>query len=372
MLQIDAAPDEQNLITLTVEPVAGGATRVSVSDGGPAPSAGPGCASDPSGAVVCTVNGLYLIEANLGDGDDSLIADTRDPEVQLTLDTGEGADVAEIGPEGEICVDAGLGEDKVTITTASRSCSVDGQEGNDQLTGSSGYDRLYGGDGADVLDGGDGDDYLHGDEDDDQLFGGEGDDVYLEGGDGNDLVEGGAGRDFFEDGPGDDTMDAGEGDDRFLARFDSASGNDAYLGGTGFDRFVYLCPTCAISLDGAANDGRTDRSEADNVEVERITIPSRQRADDGEPAINYGSGADVLVGDAADNQLVALRGPDRLVGGLGRDRLNAGRGSDRVIANDGEKDALVECGPGTDLAIVDSLDDPRGCERVRVREPAGV
>ena len=62
--------------------------------------------------------------------------------------------------------------------------------------------------------------------------------------------------------------------------------------------------------------------------------------------------------------MLAQRGDDRLNGGLGSDYLVAGHGDDIVRADDGIADAVVDCGPGTDIALVDPSDAPKGCEHV--------
>ena len=358
-------------MTIEVRDVGAGESTVTVADRAAALTAGTGCSSDPSGEVECSVEGLYIVFAYLEAGDDSLSVDNLDPGAQLTIGAGEGADSVAVGPDGEVCIDGGPGADELAITTPSQACIVEGGGGDDTLTGSNGYDRLYGGDGRDVVVGGGGSDYVYGDDGVDTVRGGAGDEVRVMGGAGDDRLEGNAGDDYLGEDPGDDRYDGGPGLDTFDSSFFFGSGDDTYVGGPDRDRFIYFCPSCRVTLDGLANDGRADRGETDNVDAEWIATPSRipPDPDEGDPGQNFGSGEDVLVGDTADNVLVSYRGDDRLDGAGGRDRLRAHGGDDRVMAADGVADLDVDCGPGNDTAIVDSLDRPVGCEHVTVGSP---
>lgn len=90
----------------------------------------------------------------------------------------------------------------------------------------------------------------------------------------------------------------------------------------------------------------------------------------------YGQrGADILQGDVGNDSLygAALHdtldggpGGDRLFGGWGPDVIDAGAGNDVIDLHedDGHVDS-VDCGPGTDRAIVSRKDQVFGCETVR-------
>jgi Ca2+-binding RTX toxin-like protein len=88
-------------------------------------------------------------------------------------------------------------------------------------------------------------------------------------------------------------------------------------------------------------------------------------------------GNDVINGRKGADSLVGGGGRDRIVGGPGADELNAiagaergARGADRIRARDGSAD-LVNCGPGRDVAVVDSIEDGvYDCERVRAPKEA--
>jgi Ca2+-binding RTX toxin-like protein len=79
----------------------------------------------------------------------------------------------------------------------------------------------------------------------------------------------------------------------------------------------------------------------------------------------FGAGGnDVLDGGLGNDFLDGGVGADRLTGGPGLDGLVGGDGNDTLLARDGEQD-MVACGPGYDLAVIDRLDKPIGCEVVR-------
>jgi len=77
-------------------------------------------------------------------------------------------------------------------------------------------------------------------------------------------------------------------------------------------------------------------------------------------------GNDTLLGGAGDDRIYGGPGGDVITGGSGADHLYGGAGSDTIFAVDGERD-VVECGPGNDRAVVDSVDVVVGCEVVVVR-----
>jgi Ca2+-binding RTX toxin-like protein len=91
----------------------------------------------------------------------------------------------------------------------------------------------------------------------------------------------------------------------------------------------------------------------------------------GNDRITTGAGRNVIDGDDGNDDVSAGAGNDRVFGGPGRDTLRGGPGSDRLRADDGERDAVIDCGPGDDAVQVDSTDPlPRDCERVHVADNA--
>lgn len=75
------------------------------------------------------------------------------------------------------------------------------------------------------------------------------------------------------------------------------------------------------------------------------------------------AGNDTLLGGAGSDRIMGGPGNDVIVGGSGADLLFGGPGSDTINAADGERDA-VDCGPGRDRVIADSVDVVTNCEVV--------
>ncbi|MDP9261523.1 MAG: hypothetical protein M3O89_06100, partial [Actinomycetota bacterium] len=74
-------------------------------------------------------------------------------------------------------------------------------------------------------------------------------------------------------------------------------------------------------------------------------------------------GNDTLLGGAGDDRIYGGPGGDVITGGSGADHLYGRGGSDTIFAADGERD-IVDCGPGNDRAVVDSVDRTVNCEVV--------
>lgn len=153
---------------------------------------------------------------------------------------------------------------------------------------------------------------------------------------GNDTILAGSyAQDTITGGPGDDTL----GD---------LLGADDVRGGPGSDT-ARVTLASSISLDDAPNDGRHGSATANvHSDVENA----------------MGSSADdEIAGSAVANVLNGGAGNDYLQGEGGADRLVGEAGNDRIEARDGVADR-VECGFGTDTAIVDRLDTVKDCEVV--------
>ncbi len=259
--------------------------------------------------------------------------------------------------------------------------AADGGDGNDEASPSTrGFPyRVAGGNGDDVIDGGAGADVLDG---------GEGRDK-IDGGDGPDQVRGGGGDDELN--PGDfvrtdaDVVDGGAGRDTINGAWTQKDHGDN--------------DPINVSLDGAANDGHA--GEGDNVigvEHVKVTRPGTFAAGaDGMTfdVWNLGSGSttvkggpaaddirtwdlsDAIDGGAGDDKIEAGNGDDTITGGPGRDTINADAaadacnflvcrrsfGNDTVNARDGEVDS-IDCGAGTDTAVVDQDDVVSNCETI--------
>ncbi len=180
----------------------------------------------------------------------------------------------------------------------------------------------------------------------------------LRGGTLADVMHGGDGNDFFAGYGGNDTMDGGAGDDEF----DPATGADDVHGGPGYDKITYYknaAQPVSVTLDDLANDG--EATEHDNIhgDVEDIT------GGDGNDTLAGDGGANVLKGDLSGD---AANGNDDITGGAGADSLYGQGGNDIIHARDGEPDT-VDCGPGNDSAITDTIDTVRNCETVDAAAP---
>ncbi|MET0816305.1 MAG: MopE-related protein, partial [Solirubrobacteraceae bacterium] len=202
-----------------------------------------------------------------------------------------------------------------------------GLDGNDILTSFWAAARIEGGDGNDQIDAGD---------ENDVLLGGAGDEIW---------IRGDHGADFIDGGPGSDRLFPGDGTDA-----------DVVIGGAGTDEATYQdnnddAPV-SVTLDDIANDGRAGVLGNVRSDVEDIL---------------GGDGDDFLKGDKDNNRIRGDLDPDDgddiLDGGLGRDILEGGGGNDEIRARDGLADDVL-CGPGTDTAIVDTIDLVTDCETV--------
>ena len=176
---------------------------------------------------------------------------------------------------------------------------------------------------------------------------------------------GGAGDDTLRGGNATNSLSGGEGDDELVGGHTPSStpvfdvSRTDMNGGPGADRFVpdnhldivdYSEHTSPITVtfDGIADDGTAN--EGDNV------LPLIDGA-------IGGAAADRLVGGKHNERLDGREGNDVLQGNTGRDELTGGGGDDALLARDGEPDR-VDCGEGTDRAVVDQYDEILGCERI--------
>ena len=203
-----------------------------------------------------------------------------------------------------------------------------GTDGNDTLRGSEGPDQLYGEAGADTLLALGGDDYVEGGPGADAIIGGPGV-ALLIAGTRNDRGRGEAGRDSVYGGHGNDAVSGGPNGDTLLGqvghdRLRGGGGPDRVWGGSGADRLGgesgddYLTASAQSLVDGGDDDDRI------YLHDEGGSVPS-----------------------LADSSGYEVHG---------------GSGADSIDARDGRRSS-VDCGPGSDLAYVDSGDRTRACER---------
>ncbi len=182
--------------------------------------------------------------------------------------------------------------------------------------------------------------------------------VIVTGGEGGDELIGGETEDVLVDGPGGggDELSALGGDDALLHN----GGADARLGGEGNDLFlsVSICDDDLL-LGGPGRDNaswarlvgegvgaRLDQGRAGEPDAGgALTCPgdafdTLQEFEDLE-----GSGsADAFFGDLGPNQLLGHGGPDVYF---------AQAGNDSILANSGDSDPTIDCGEGTDSAVID-------------------
>jgi CSLREA domain-containing protein len=148
---------------------------------------------------------------------------------------------------------------------------------------------------------------------------------------------------------GDDVICALGGDDLI----DGGGGSDLILGGGGTD---------TISMAAASGPTQVDLTAETAIGLGSDRVIGVEGA--------AGSAfADTLIGDAGANSLSGGGGGDTLTGRAGVDSLAGGPGSDTLNAADGQADAAINCGAGTDVANGDEASiDPdgiySGCETI--------
>jgi Ca2+-binding RTX toxin-like protein len=357
-----------------------------------APAAGASTLEYDAGGALVFTGGPGTTYLDLERGDDGrivLLPNTEDEPASLPpgceRPDDSGSVVCEAGQAGGVRVLMGEGDDGVIVRmNLAVPVLVDGGAGDDQLTGKSE-------DGAETLHGGPGDDRVSG--------GGGGDTV--EGGDGDDQVAGGAGADSVLGGDGTDKLSGDDG---------KAMDGDLIDGGAGLDTVESDWHPLdheghgpvTVTLAGGDDDGHADeRDNVRNVEILSVAAGGRYVGTDGADTLSVGGkpaevdarggddrivtsySADRVDAGAGDDHVRGYGGDDHIVGGPGRDTLlgdaagtttctfldcQTTAGNDVIDARDGERDSL-DCGPGTDQALVDAADVVANCEDVRVLAP---
>ena len=210
--------------------------------------------------------------------------------------------------------------------------TINGGDGNDNVSGEGGADALLGGDGNDYIDGGAGNDRLWGQGGNDGIDGGTGDDrIFGEGG--NDTIAGGDGEDRILSGDGDDAIDGGDGFDRVWAgtgddTIHGSAGRNFLSGGEGADS-VYGGAGVDIVIAGGGNDVVIGGGGADRI--------------------IGGAGNDTIYGGAGRNYLNGSEGDDNIIGGADRDYLD-GEGGNDTLYGGGARDVLAG-GAGNDSLV---------------------
>lgn len=259
-----------------------------------------------------------------GDGIDQLWGDAGND----NMAGGGGMDVfhEETAPNGSDGIAGEAGNDHVSYAgrTANLTVAVDGIA-DDGEAGE--HDNVFLS--TERVTGGTGNDTLVGNSGPNSLYGGDGADT-LTGGLGNDNLEGGGGNDVFREGA-------------------VPSGSDGIVGNAGFDTVDYGQRTTSLTvtmLDVADNDGAA-----------------------GEHDLFYSSLEGLIGGSAADR----LEGNDianRIEGGAGDDTLRGLAGPDTIVDQNGDADALIDCGADADTVYADPADTLAGCETAIFPPPA--
>jgi Ca2+-binding RTX toxin-like protein len=381
------------------------------------------------GTVTMDVNGVEQVNvAARGGADNITVHDLTGTDVtQVNLDlsgtpgTGTGDDAIDT-----VIVEGTAGNDNVRVFGSGSSFSVNGLHTLVTATGSEGaHDQLVikglaGDDGLDAsnlaagvvnnltLDGGDGNDNLSGSQGVDFLFGGNGDDV-IAGNQGNDTALMGAGDDvfFWQPGDGSDTVDGQEGADKlFFFGSDQSENFDISANGSRV-RLSRDVDNVTMDLNGVESLELRTLGGADNVvvndltgtdlthielalrgsaggtdgEADSITVNGTQAADtiavggdvgglqvtglsatitifDADPTldslrINALAGDDVIDAEslAAGSILLTLDGGDGddvITGSDGNDVIIGGRGSDVALMGAGDDTFIWNPGDGSD------------------------
>jgi Ca2+-binding RTX toxin-like protein len=301
-LRVIAAPGEANALAITS---AGGLFTVTDS-GALTVSAGLGCTPAAANRVTCSTSGVNSISVDAGDGDDAVtLAGVTLP---ATLTDGPGDDV----------VTGGSGNDTFI-----------GSPGNDTLNGGPGNDSFgdAGGTGADGISGGTGTDTadyssrsvalaVRVDDVAGDGAAGEGDNLHAD----VETVNGGSAGDTLVGSAGPDTLRGNGGDDLL----DGRGGADTLAGGSGNDTADYSSRTAAVTVTLDGNTGDGEAGENDNVGTEVDVVLGGA----GNDTLTGGSGANELHGGGGTDHLDGAGGNDVLDGGAGADSLAGGTGTD--------------------------------------------
>ena len=60
-----------------------------------------------------------------------------------------------------------------------------------------------------------------------------------------------------------------------------------------------------------------------------------------------------VLGGVGNDRITTADGADVIFGGPGLNTVRGGEGNDRLEMRNGARDVLIDCGPGTDTAVVD-------------------
>ncbi|HET6157895.1 MAG TPA: calcium-binding protein [Dongiaceae bacterium] len=315
---------------------------------------------------------------------------------------GNGLNNVILGNNGKNLLNGHGGDD--TLLAGSGEAILIGETGNDVLFASQKDDKLDGGDGNDVLQGNGGAD---------TLIGGRGNDWYIEvdatdtlvedvnggidkisaamnytlganfenltllgganyegkgnelaniivGNTGNNYLQGLAGNDVLTGGDGSDVLIGGTGNDKMVGGAD----NDAYYVDSagdkvienvhGGDHDIVITTLASYVLGANVEDLSFYTLTTDSVGIGNV-LANMIDGDAGNDNLDGKAGNDTLRGWGGNDQLTGGDGNDLLVGEIGNDTLTGGAGRDEL--NGGSGDDVMTGGKGDDTYIVDSVGD---------------
>ncbi len=321
------------------------------------------CAAAPSGDVELRDPGLVSV------GETSVAGQT-----QVYVTGGSTPDAIAVGYAGSGNVELALGSGSFDASAAdaggclvstakpptTASCPVSGRLDAVLLAGLGGDDAISANvpDGVDVFElGGGGADTLNGSPSEDVLVDGAGTSV--------DTLHAGAGDDALTHNGGADLLDGGEGSDLFLSVSicdgETIDGGDERVGAPTPDRDnASWARLATIGVDARLDQHRVGEIGAGGEpQCPGASFDALSRIED----LEASNQSDVLFGDEGANQLLGHKGSDTYFA-LG--------GNDSILANSGSADAVIDCGPGLDQAIVDKppVIDPAPIECESTREGA--
>jgi Ca2+-binding RTX toxin-like protein len=205
--------------------------------------------------------------------------------------------------------------------------------------------------------------------------------VIVAGGAGDDVVNGGeASEDVLIDGPGggEDRLSALGGDDALLHN----GGPDELLGGAGNDLFLSASICDGERLVGGSGRDNSSWARLDGEGVAVHLDEGRAGAvGPGGAAVCPGgafdslTGIDDLEGSEQGDVLVGNAANNNVLGRGGADVFATGPGDDTIFANSADSDTAIDCGEGVDTALIDRPTPeyrdpaPSACETVQESDP---
>jgi len=254
-------------------------------------------------------NGNDLLEG--GDGADTIVGGGGTD----TIYGGNGND--SITASGLLTIDAGAGDDTVTINSAvlAGAGSIDLGTGKNVLA-QTGSVTLLATASMTITTGDEGDSITYG-RSKATVIGGLGDDTITTG-TGDDSITAGDGNDIINVSSGNNTVYSGAGNDAITA----SNGNDLLDGGDGADTIVGGGGTDTL-YGGNGNDSITASTGNDLI-----------YGGDGSDSINAGNGANTVYGGDGNDLITTGTGSDIIYGGAGTDSMTGGSGVDYFVFTD--------------------------------------